>query len=342
MRILVTGGAGFIGSAVVRRAIELGHDICNLDALTYASSLSNLNSVSQSRLYRFEHGDIIDHSLVRNVINDFEPSAVIHLAAESHVDRSIGGPMKFVATNVVGTANLLEAWREYWVKKGEPTDFRFLHVSTDEVFGSLPNDRSIKFTEETKYDPRSPYSASKAGSDHLVRAWFHTYNMPIIISNCSNNYGPFQFPEKLLPVVIINALRGKDIPIYGDGSHIRDWLFVDDHASALFSILEHGVLGESYNVGGNNELTNYEIVHLICKIMNEQINSGFDHRELIKFVSDRPGHDTRYAIDALKIETELSWVPSTSLETGLEATVEWYLNNEGWWKPLLDRLTSTN
>lgn len=338
MKVLVTGGAGFIGSAVVRRAVGAGVSVVNVDALTYAANLESVKSVSGSDLYHFEHADIRDRAALDGVFLRHRPDAVMHLAAESHVDRSIDGPADFVSTNLLGTFNLLEAARFYWDKVGQPDHFRFHHVSTDEVFGSLPSDPNVKFTEATAYDPRSPYSASKAGSDHLVRAWCHTYGLPIVMSNCSNNYGPYHFPEKLIPVVIINALSGRQIPVYGDGQNVRDWLFVDDHARALMKVLREGEVGEGYNIGGDSEVTNIDLVRTICSILDDlrPMASGA-HSDLIKFVPDRPGHDRRYAIDARKIRQDLGWEPSVTLRQGLKITVDWYIANEEWWRPLFDR-----
>ncbi len=336
MKILVTGGAGFIGSAVVRLAVARGHHVVNLDALTYAACLANVDSVADSPLYAFEQADIRDRAALDVVFARHRPDAVMHLAAESHVDRSIDGPGDFVSTNVTGTFNLLEAARAHWQSNGCPADFRFHHISTDEVFGSLG--AQGRFTEETPYDPRSPYSASKAASDHLVRAWFHTYGLPVVLSNCSNNYGPFHFPEKLIPVIILNALAERPLPIYGDGSNVRDWLYVEDHAEALLQILTRGEVGRSYNVGGGNERTNLELVHSICAILDrKRPRAGGRHADLITFVTDRPGHDARYAIDPARIAAELGWHPSVSLDEGLERTVEWYLTHEDWWRPLLAR-----
>ncbi|MEQ9590688.1 MAG: dTDP-glucose 4,6-dehydratase [Parvibaculaceae bacterium] len=335
MKILVTGGAGFIGSAVVRMAIDRGHDVVNLDALTYAACLENVASVSASEAYAFEHADIRDRDALARVFDVHQPNAVMHLAAESHVDRSIDGPADFIETNITGTFNLLEEARIYWAGKGEPEEFRFHHISTDEVFGSLGE--SEKFTEETPYDPRSPYSASKASSDHLVRAWHETYGLPVLLTNCSNNYGPFHFPEKLVPVVILKAISGSDIPVYGDGSNIRDWLYVDDHADALLLVLKEGIVGRSYNIGGENEARNIDLVQTICAILDEVRPAERLYSEKIKFVADRPGHDQRYAIDATRISAELGWRPSVTIEKGLRQTVEWYLANEAWWRPLLER-----
>ena len=338
MKLLVTGGAGFIGSAVVRQAVGAGLSVVNVDALTYAAHLESVNSVSGSDLYHFEHVDIRDRAALDGVFSLQRPDAVMHLAAESHVDRSIDGPADFVSTNLLGSFNLLEAARFYWDKVGQPDHFRFHHVSTDEVFGSLPSDPNMKFTEATAYDPRSPYSASKAGSDHLVRAWFHTYGLPIVMSNCSNNYGPYHFPEKLIPVVIINALHGQQIPVYGDGQNVRDWLFVEDHARALMTVLREGRVGESYNIGGDSEASNINLVRMICEILDDRrpMASG-TYSDLIEFVADRPGHDRRYAIDASKIRKDLGWEPSVTLRQGLEMTVDWYIENANWWRPLLDR-----
>lgn len=338
MKILVTGGAGFIGSAVVRLAIERGHSVVNVDMLTYAACLSNLASVVDSVNYAFEQVDIRDRPGLDAVFAEHGPDAVMHLAAESHVDRSIDGPAEFVDTNITGTFNMLEAARSHWQAEGRPDWFRFHHVSTDEVFGSLPDDPNVKFTETTPYDPRSPYSASKASSDHLVRAWYETYGLPIILTNCSNNYGPYHFPEKLIPVVILNALAGKRLPIYGDGGNIRDWLYVEDHADALMLVLEHGALGRSYNIGGENELTNLQLVKTLCNILDRLCpRVAGNYADLITFVTDRPGHDARYAIDATRIRDELGWKPSVTVEEGLEKTVRWYLDNEKWWQPLLNR-----
>ncbi len=338
MKILVTGGAGFIGSAVVRLAILRGHQVVNLDALTYAACLANVASVADSPSYAFEQADIRDRPALERVFAAHKPDIVMHLAAESHVDRSIDGPADFIETNITGTFNMLEAARKYWTEQGKPEAFRFHHISTDEVFGSLPADPSVQFTENTPYDPRSPYSASKASSDHLVRAWHETYGLPVVLSNCSNNYGPYHFPEKLIPVVILNALAGKPLPIYGDGSNIRDWLFVEDHADALLLVATQGQIGRSYNIGGENERTNLELVQTICDILDRLRPRGSgQYGDLITFVTDRPGHDARYAIDPSRIRSELGWRPSVTVEEGLELTVRWYLENEDWWKPLLSR-----
>ena len=338
MKILVTGGAGFIGSAVVRQAIRDGHAVVNVDALTYAACLDNVAGVSNAPGYVFEQADIRDRAALDRIFAAHQPDAVMHLAAESHVDRSIDGPGDFVETNITGTYNMLEAARAYWVAQGKPDAFRFHHISTDEVFGSLPADPSVKFTEDTPYDPRSPYSASKAASDHLVRAWHETYGLPVVLTNCSNNYGPFHFPEKLIPVIILNALAGKPLPIYGDGSNIRDWLFVEDHADALILVVEKGVVGRSYNIGGENERTNLELVRTLCAILDRlQPKAQGSYADQITFVTDRPGHDARYAIDPSRIRTELGWRPSVTVEEGLEKTVRWYLDNEDWWRPLQER-----
>ncbi len=336
MKILVTGGAGFIGSAVVRLAIARGYSVVNVDALTYAACLDNVASVAEHTNYAFEQVDIRDRAALENVFIKHTPDAVMHLAAESHVDRSIDGPADFVETNVNGTFNMLEAARSYWQAQGKPEGFRFHHISTDEVFGSLGP--TGMFTEDTPYDPRSPYSASKASSDHLVRAWHETYGLPVVLTNCSNNYGPYHFPEKLIPVVILNALAGKPLPIYGDGGNIRDWLYVEDHADALLLVLEKGAVGRSYNIGGENERTNLELVKTLCEILDRlQPRDGGSYADLITFVTDRPGHDARYAIDPSRIRDELGWRPSVTVEEGLEKTVQWYLENEDWWKPLLER-----
>lgn len=338
MKILVTGGAGFIGSAVVRQAIAAGHQVVNVDALTYASCLENVASVSSNPAYAFEQCDIRDRAGLDRVFATHKPDAVMHLAAESHVDRSIDAPGDFIETNITGTYNMLEAARGYWLAQGKPDGFRFHHISTDEVFGSLPNDPAVKFTEETPYDPRSPYSASKAASDHLVRAWHETYGLPVVLTNCSNNYGPFHFPEKLIPVVILNALAGKPLPIYGNGTNIRDWLYVEDHATALLLVLEKGQLGRSYNIGGENERTNLDLVKTLCAILDQkQPKAAGSYADQITFVADRPGHDARYAIDPSRIREELGWTPSVTVEEGLALTVDWYLANEAWWKPLQSR-----
>ncbi|ARE82970.1 dTDP-glucose 4,6-dehydratase 2 [Roseovarius mucosus] len=339
MRLLITGGAGFIGSAVVRLAVARGHEVINLDALTYAACLENVASVADSPLYTFVHADIRDRAALDRVFATHAPDAVLHLAAESHVDRSIDGPGTFVETNITGTYNLLEAARGYWQARNKPEGFRFQHISTDEVYGSLPSDPRIKFTEDTPYDPRSPYSASKAASDHLVRAWHETYGLPILITNCSNNYGPFHFPEKLIPVIILNALAGKPLPIYGDGSNVRDWLYVEDHAEALLTVLERGVPGRSYNIGGENELSNLDLVRKLCAVLDELAprDDGLSYAAQISFVTDRPGHDARYAIDPTRIRAELGWRPSVTVDEGVRRTVRWYLENEAWWRALLAR-----
>ena len=336
MKILVTGGAGFIGSQVVRSAINNGHTVINVDALTYAGNIENVASVLTHSDYHFAQVDIRNRQALDDVFTKYMPDCVMHLAAESHVDKSIVSPERFVQTNINGTLNLLEATRFYWQLKGEPENFRFLHVSTDEVFGSLPDDINVRFTEKTPYDPRSPYASSKAGSDHLVKAWHTTYGMPILLTNCSNNYGQFHFPEKLIPLVIINALTGKKIPIYGNGKNIRDWLYVEDHVSALFLVLEKGVPGRSYNIGGDNEVTNIELVGKLCTILDTLKPTQDKYSKLITFVEDRPGHDERYGIDPTRICAELGWRPETSLELGLRKTVEWYLDNEEWWRPLMN------
>ncbi len=336
MKLLVTGGAGFIGSAVVRLAVARGHSVVNLDALTYAACLENLAEVADSPLYAFEQADIRDRAALDRVFAAHAPDAVMHLAAESHVDRSIDGPGTFVETNVTGTYNLLEAARAYWTGRGRPGDFRLLHISTDEVYGSLG--REGRFTEATPYDPRSPYSASKAASDHLARAWYHTYGLPVVLTNCSNNYGPYQFPEKLIPVVILNALAGRPLPIYGDGSNVRDWLYVEDHAEALLLALAAGVPGRSYNIGGEAERSNLDLVQTLCAIldaMRPRVSGSY--ADQITFVTDRPGHDARYAIDPARVRAELGWRPSVTVEEGLERTVAWYLANEAWWSALQGR-----
>lgn len=335
MKLLVTGGAGFIGSAVVRLAISRGYQVVNLDALTYAACLENLAPVADSPDYSFEHVDIRDRAALDRVFATHHPDAVMHLAAESHVDRSIDGPGDFIETNITGTFNMLEAARKFWTDAGKPKGFRFHHISTDEVFGSLGV--TGQFTEDTPYDPRSPYSASKAASDHLVRAWAETYGLPIILTNCSNNYGPYHFPEKLVPVVILKALAGDPIPVYGNGENVRDWLYVEDHADALLTVLEKGPLGRSFNIGGENEAKNIEIVRTICKILDEKRPKNHAYSDQITFVTDRPGHDMRYAIDPTRISTELGWHPSVTLQEGLKKTVQWYLDNENWWRALQAR-----
>ncbi|MFP5480527.1 MAG: dTDP-glucose 4,6-dehydratase [Alphaproteobacteria bacterium] len=335
MKLLVTGGCGFIGSAVVRLAVQRGHEVVNLDAMTYAANEANVAPVAGSKLYSFEKADIRDRAALDRIFATHAPDAVMHLAAESHVDRSIDGPADFIQTNITGTFNLLESARARWTRAGKPETFRFHHISTDEVFGSLGP--TGKFTEETPYDPRSPYSASKAASDHLVRAWHETYGLPVVLTNCSNNYGPYHFPEKLIPVTILNALHGKPIPVYGKGENVRDWLYVEDHADALLLVLEKGALGRSYNIGGENERRNIDLVRTICALLDEMAPKATRYADQIAFVSDRPGHDARYAIDPSRIRTELGWRPSVTVEEGLRRTVRWYLDNEAWWRPLLNR-----
>jgi dTDP-glucose 4,6-dehydratase len=338
MRILVTGGAGFIGSALVRHLIEnTDHEVLNFDKLTYAGTLTTVERVAQSNRYRFVQGDICDAEAVRAAIAEFKPEIVTHLAAESHVDRSIDGPGAFVQTNVVGTYTMLAEARAYWLGLDEQAKaaFRFHHISTDEVYGSL-GDTGL-FTEETPYDPRSPYSASKAGSDHLVSAWGHTFGLPVLITNCSNNYGPYHFPEKLIPLMIAKALDGAPLPVYGQGDQVRDWLYVEDHVRALQAVFEHGTPGRTYNVGGHNERQNIEVVHTVCAILDElkPRADGKSYAEQITSVADRPGHDKRYAIDASRIGEELGWTPAETFETGIRKTIEWYLANEAWWRPLV-------
>ena len=335
MKILVTGGAGFIGSAVVRLAIERGHEVVNLDALTYAACLDNVASVALSPNYHFVQADIRDATAMEALFQGHKPDAVMHLAAESHVDRSIDGPGAFVETNVNGTYTLLQAARGYWEANGRPEGFRLLHVSTDEVYGTLG--ATGMFTEDTPYAPNSPYSASKAASDHLVRAWGETYGLPVVITNCSNNYGPNQFPEKLIPVVILSALAGQPIPVYGKGENIRDWLYVEDHADALLLALEKGELGRSYNIGGENEATNIDLVRKICAILDDLRPGDAPYADQITFVTDRPGHDLRYAIDPTRMREELGWRPSVTVDEGLRKTVEWYLNNADWLEALQTR-----
>lgn len=358
MKILITGGAGFIGSAVVRFLInKTEHTVINVDKLTYAGNLESLESVSKSERYFFEKVDICDSSSLRKVFDKYKPEVVMHLAAESHVDRSIDGPKSFIMTNIVGTFTLLEESRRFWnaLPDDERVRFRFHHVSTDEVFGDLPHPdyQSINgdlplFSETSPYKPSSPYSASKASSDHLVRSWGITYKMPVLVTNCSNNYGPFHFPEKLIPLVILNAISGKPLPIYGKGDQIRDWLYVEDHAEALVLVATKGKVGQTYNIGGCNEKKNIEVVEEICSILDDLLPMKASYKEQIRYVEDRPGHDRRYAIDATKIHKELGWVPSESFESGLRKTVSWFLENEHWWKNILssryglERLGSKN
>jgi len=341
LKILVTGGAGFIGSSVIRFLInETSHQVVNLDKLTYAGNLESLKEVSTNPRYSFEQVDICNSDEVRRVLKEHQPDVIMHLAAESHVDRSIDGPGEFIQTNIIGTYTLLQESRKYWetlddLKKQE---FRFHHISTDEVYGSL-SDNGV-FTEDTSYDPSSPYSASKASSDHLVRAWYRTYGLPVIVTNCSNNYGPYQFPEKLIPLMILNAIKGKPLPVYGNGEQVRDWLYVDDHAQALYTVITEGKSGETYNIGGHNEKTNLQVVRTICEILDELVPNHPDninhYDELITFVEDRPGHDYRYAIDASKIQSELGWAPKETFESGIRKTIEWYLGNQEWWQHVQD------
>lgn len=342
MKFCITGGAGFIGSAVIRHLIsDSDHHVLNLDRLTYAGNLESLSSIDGSERYRFVRADICDADSLKAIFNDFQPDIVMHLAAESHVDRSIDGPAEFIQTNMVGTYQLLEASRAYWqsLSSDEQSQFRFHHVSTDEVYGDL-EDTDDLFLETTSYKPSSPYSASKASSDHLVRAWNRTYGLPVVITNCSNNYGPYQFPEKLIPHMIINAISGKALPVYGDGLQIRDWLHVEDHARALVKVALEANDGETYNIGGHNEVKNIDVVNTLCALLGNLVPSkpeGVEkYEDLITYVNDRPGHDVRYAIDASKIQRDLGWVPEETFETGLRKTVEWYLSNQTWWQRVLD------
>ena len=341
LKILITGGAGFIGSALIRHLIShTNHEVVNVDKLTYAGNLDSLPGIDGNENYIFEQVDICDATEVKRLFGQHKPSAVMHLAAESHVDRSIDGPADFIATNIIGTFNLLEAARQYYLGLDSSTQqqFRFHHISTDEVYGDLEGEDDL-FVETTPYAPSSPYSATKASSDHLVRAWGRTYGLPIVVTNCSNNYGPYHFPEKLIPHIILNALQGKSLPIYGDGQQIRDWLYVEDHAKALVKVVTEGTVGETYNIGGHNEKTNLSVVEAICELLEELAPNKPDgvahYRDLISFVKDRPGHDARYAIDGSKIKRELGWIPEQTFETGLRKTVQWYLDNQDWWRRVM-------
>ena len=341
LKILITGGAGFIGSALIRHLIShTNHEVVNVDKLTYAGNLDSLPGIDGNENYIFEQVDICDVTEVQRLFGQHKPSAVMHLAAESHVDRSIDGPADFIATNIIGTFNLLEAARQYYLGLDSSTQqqFRFHHISTDEVYGDLEGEDDL-FVETTPYAPSSPYSATKASSDHLVRAWGRTYGLPIVVTNCSNNYGPYHFPEKLIPHIILNALQGKSLPIYGDGQQIRDWLYVEDHAKALVKVVTEGTIGETYNIGGHNEKTNLSVVEAICELLEELAPNKPDgvahYRDLISFVKDRPGHDARYAIDGSKIKRELGWIPEQTFETGLRKTVQWYLDNQDWWRRVM-------
>ena len=338
MRIFVTGGAGFIGGNFVLKQVQDGHVVLNYDNLTYAGNLETLDEVSDNPNYQFVKGDICQRSIVKEQLTQFQPDAIVNFAAESHVDRSIDGPFEFIQTNIVGTAVLLDEANNYYktLAKEMKNNFRFLHISTDEVYGSLGDNNY--FTENTAYDPSSPYSASKASSDHLARAWQRTYGLPILITNCSNNYGPYQFPEKLVPLMILNCLAEKNLPVYGKGDNIRDWLYVEDHCHAIKKVLEKGKVGETYNIGGNNEIKNIDIVMTICKKMDQLVprTNSEKYENLITYVTDRPGHDFRYAIDASKIRNKLNWQPKESFATGIEKTIQWYLENEPWWKAIQD------
>lgn len=338
MKILITGGAGFIGSSLVKLALKQGYEVLNVDCLTYAANLRSLDTVSNHPSYRFLKANICDEAVMTSAVSSFQPDAIMNLAAESHVDRSIDGPSPFLQTNVIGTFTLLQVAKAYWegLPREQKAGFRFHHISTDEVYGDLGADDPA-FEETTPYDPSSPYSASKAASDHFVRAWARTYGLPTLITNCSNNYGPYQFPEKLIPVVILKALHGEPIPVYGKGENIRDWLYVEDHVDALLTVLTEGKVGETYNIGGNNERSNIELVRTICTLMSKYLPAvDLDFSSLITFVEDRPGHDNRYAINASKIEDDLNWTPSVSFDEGFEKTILWYLDNEAWWRPLVN------
>jgi dTDP-glucose 4,6-dehydratase len=335
MRILVTGGSGFIGSALIRRAIQLGNSVINVDCLTYAASTMTSIKLEKNSLYKFENINICDKKKIDDIFNNYQPDAIIHLAAESHVDRSIDGPKIFLETNIIGTYSLLEATREYLRVNKKRNDFRFIHVSTDEVYGSLGE--TGYFTETSPYAPSSPYSASKASSDHLVQAWFETFDIPAITTNCSNNYGPYQFPEKVIPLTILNGIKDEPIQIYGTGKNVRDWLYVQDHADALLQILDKGRVGQKYNIGGNNEITNKNLIQSICEKLDNKLPKIKSYKEQIVYVQDRPGHDMRYAINNQKVVSEIGWEPTISFEKGLDQTIEWYLNNSDWWQPLFNK-----
>jgi dTDP-glucose 4,6-dehydratase len=332
MKIIITGGYGFIGSNFILKQLKNKNIVLNIDKLTYAGNINNLKSIKNNTNYSFINEDICNYKAINKIINDFSPDIVVHFAAESHVDRSIDNPFPFVETNILGTTSLLESCLKYCNNKN--VDFKFIHISTDEVFGSLPNHGF--FNESTPYDPSSPYSASKASSDHLVRAWHKTYNLPTIITNCSNNYGPYQFPEKLIPLIITNCIDGKTLPVYGNGENIRDWLYVEDHCNAIDIVIKNGRVGETYNIGGSNEISNIDIVNAICTLLDEYLPKKDSYSSLISYVEDRPGHDMRYAIDASKLKNELNWVPKETFDSGIRKTIEWYLNNESWWRDILN------
>ncbi len=340
MKIIITGGAGFIGSCVVRYAINRGDTVLNIDSLTYASCLDNLDSIKDSDKYFFEKIDICNYQSLKFSINSFQPDAIIHLAAESHVDRSIGASLNVIETNIIGTYNLVDIFTKYWIKNNKNPSTRFIHVSTDEVFGEAKN--SELFTEDTAYNPKNPYSASKASSDHLVRAWVNTHKTPALITNCSNNYGPFQFPEKLIPLTINSVRNNNRIPIYGNGKQIRDWIYVDDHVEGVFKVLDDGIIGDSYNIGSNNEVTNIDLVTKICNILDKKLDLKESSLKLIEFVKDRPGHDKRYAINSSKIRNELKWSPSLDIDEGLDKTIDWYLSNGDWLDKLSDKAIVKN